>query len=290
MNVDEIRARLKSLQGVKQKSKKWKPTDEHVGRLLSLPNDEDLAYKITWHYGVDGGRQMACPGNWGNSCPFCDFGKKLRSWKDEKGRDKDEQTRAMDWEFYKTIGPADKHYAPLILRKKDSTDVEGPFLWEHSPSTYQALLKICAIDDWNDDHPEGGALKVLTSLSHGLDLAISFKKAGEKGNTKMYNLTEVEERRKFSPVFKSDAGGVERAKALLDKIPSIDEIARPVSTAEAEAIFKKWQGTLGDEVQQKSSDRDVEYRTAGSNSEQTITGGASVDETVSKLQALLSQD
>ncbi|HEU5118645.1 MAG TPA: hypothetical protein VFT74_18755, partial [Isosphaeraceae bacterium] len=217
MNLEAIRAKLKGLEEGKPKSKKWKPTDEHTARALPLPGEEDISFVIKWHYGVNGGRQMACPGTWGDDCPFCDLARKLKSWKDEKGRDKPEHVRKMDWEFFKKIDAAVKHYIPVVLRKKGSDDLEGPFLWELTPKTYQTVLKICANDDRNDGHPDGGGLRVLTSLEHGVDLVITLKKKGEKGNTTSFDLTEVEPRLKPSPVVKGDLAA---ARALCAKIPS----------------------------------------------------------------------
>ena len=168
MDINAIRAKLKGFEEGKPKSKKWKPKDEHSVRVLPLANEDDISFIIKWHYGVDAGRQMYCPSTHGDACPFCDLGASLRSWKDEKGRDKTETQRKMDWEWFKKIQAAEKHYIPVVIRKKDSVDVEGPFLWELTPRTYQTILKVCANDDWNDGHPEGGGLKVLTSLMHGI--------------------------------------------------------------------------------------------------------------------------
>ena len=178
MNLEAIRAKLKGLEEGKPKSKRWKPTDEHLVRALPLPGEEDISFVVKWHYGVNSGRQMACPSTWGEDCPFCELAAKLKSWKDEKGRDKPEHVRKMDWEFFKKIDAAVKHYIPVVIRKKGSDDVEGPFLWELTPKTYQGCLKVCANDDRNDGHPDGGGLRILTSLMHGVDLTVSLKKKG----------------------------------------------------------------------------------------------------------------
>lgn len=289
-DIEAIKAKLKGLEEGKPKSKRWKPRDEHSVRCLPLPGEEDIAFVVKWHYGVDAGRQMACPLTWGEDCPFCKLGTKLKSWKDEKGRDKPEHVRKMDWEFFKKVDAAVKHYIPVVIRKKDSSDIEGPFLWELTPKTYQAVLKVCANDDWNDDHPEGGGLRVLTSLVHGLDLVVTLKKKGEKGNTTSFDLTEVEERKKFSPVFKNGDGGEARAQELLTKIPHESDIAKPVTTAEARRVFEAWQASLSDAKPESSADSaetGVEY--ASNSAERAATGGVGVDETVARLEAMLKK-
>ena len=288
-DLNAIRAKLKNLEEGKPKSRRWKPRDEHTVRCLPLPGEEDIALVLKWHYGVDNGRQIACPGTWDEDCPFCELAKRLKSWKDEKGRDKPEAVRKMDWEWFKKVDAAVRHYVPVVVRKKDSTEVEGPFLWEMTPTTYQALLKVLAKDDYNEDHPEGGGLRVLTSLTHGLDLTVTLKKPGEKGNSKPFPLTEVDERRKFSPLFKPADGGEQRARGLLERIPDISEIAKPVSTEEAEKAFAAWQASMSEGgADPKSSDAGVEYGGGGSDrSERVGQGGGGVDETVAKLEAML---
>lgn len=281
MNLDAIRAKLKGLEDGKPKSKRWKPTDEHTVRVLPLDNEEDLAFIVKWHYSVNGGRQMACPSTWGDDCEFCDLARSLKSWKDEKGRDKPEHVRKMDWEFFKKIDAAVKHYIPIVLRKKGSDDLEGPFLWELTPKTYQAVLKICANDDRNDGHADGGGLRVLTSFEHGVDLVVTLKKKGEKGNTTTYDLTEVEPRLKPSPVIKGD---LPAAKALIARIPPQSEIAKPVTSAEASKVFAVWKGSMNDTSE--STDSGVEYSAGSNSAEKVASGGAAVDDVVAKLERL----
>lgn len=281
MDLNTIKAKLRAMEEGKQKTKKWKPTDEHTVRCLPLGAEDDLAFIIKWHYGVNAGRQMACPTTWGDECPFCELGVFLKSWKDEKGRDKTEAVRKRDWDFYKKIEAAVKHYVPVVERMKGSDKVEGPYLWEMTPKTYTSVFKVCANDDRNDGHLDGGGLRVLTSLEHGVDLNVSLKKKGEKGNSTMFDLTEVEARLKPSPLVKGDLAA---AKALLQRIPHQDDIAKPVTADEAQKVFNAFQGSLGD-ASADTAHSGVEH---GSNSgERVAKGGGSVDETVAKLEAML---
>ncbi len=283
-DLNAIREKLKGLEEGKPKSRKWKPKDEHAVRCLPLPGEEDISFVVKWHYGVDNGRQMACPSTWGDDCPFCELAQSLRAWRDPlTGKDKTEATRKKDWEFFKKVDAAVKHYIPVVLRKKDSTEVEGPLLWELTPKTYQAVLKVCADDDYNDEHPDGGGLRVLTSLEHGLDLTVTLKKAGQKGNNTSYDLTEVEERKKKSPIFKGDKA---QALALLDKIPTMSDIAKPVTTAEAEKVFKAYRSSLESADSEPSGDAGTEY--SGNSGETVPSEGDSVDQTVAKLEAMLA--
>lgn len=279
MDIEALRAKIKGIEEGKPKSRKWKPKDKHNVRLLPLESADDLATVIKWHYGVDNGRQMYCPSTHGDACPFCELAAGLKSWRTADGKEKSEADRKRDWEWFKKLDAATKHYAPMVERKEDG-ELLGPFLWEMTPKTYSALLKICVNDDWNEDHPEGGSLKVLTSLEHGLDLVVELKKAGEKGNTTNFDLTSVEERKKFSPLVKGDKAA---AKALVGKIPSIGDIGKPITTEEAEKVFAAWKAGL-DKEPAKGDGEGAEYT---ANAETVAKGGGDVDDAVSKLEKLL---
>lgn len=280
IDLNALKAKLRTLEEGKPKTKKWKPKDEHTVRCLPIPGEDDLAFIIKWHYGVDRDKQMACPSTWGDDCPFCDLAAYLKSWKDEKGRDKTELVRKRDWECFKKVDAAVKHYVPVIERIKGSDKIEGPFLWEMTPKTYTTLFKILTNDDRNDGHPDGGGLRVLTSLEHGIDLNVSLKKKGEKGNNTTFDLTDVEPRLKPSAVIKGD---LKAANELLARIPALSEIAKPVSSEEAEKVFAAWKATMDDSPADTAGG--VEY----SNAETVAHGGGSVDDTVAKLEALLNK-
>jgi hypothetical protein len=284
LDLNALKAKLKAMEEGKPKSRKWKPKDEHIVRCLPLEGEEDLAFIIKWHYGVDNGRQMACPTTWGDECPFCDLSKYLRSWKDEKGRDKPEAVRKKDWDWNKKVEAAIKHYVPVVERAKGSDKLEGPFLWEMTPKTYQALFKICCDDERNAEHQDGGALRILTSLEHGTDVTVVLKKKGEKGNTTSFDLTEVAPKLRTSPLIKGDLAA---AKALLARVPTMGDIAKPVSTEDAEKVFATWQASM-DSAPADTKDPGVEYTGDEGNSGETVAkGGASVNETVAKLEQML---
>ncbi len=283
MDLNAIKAKLKTMEEGKPKTKKWKPKDVHTVRCLPLGEEEDLAFIVKWHYGVDNGRQMACPSTWGEECAFCDLGVFLKSWKDDKGRDKTEAVRKRDWDFYKKIEAAVKHYVPMVERLKGSDKLDGPFLWEMTPKTYTTVFKVCANDERNDGHPDGGGLRILTSLEHGVDLTVTLKKKGEKGNTTTFDLTDVEAKINRTPVVKGDLAA---AKALVGKIPRMEDIAQPVSTEQAAKVFAAWQGSMTD-APADTAENGVEH--GSNNGEKVAKGGSGVDETVAKLEAMLQK-
>jgi hypothetical protein len=287
-NLDAIRAKLKELGEGKGKGggfKRWKPKDEHNVRCLPLGDGEELSFQINWHYGVDAGRQMACPSTWGEDCVFCDFARALKSFKDENGRDKPKAKKDSDWEFMKKIDAGIKHYVPMVERKPDGT-VDGPFLWEMSPKTLGALMKVCLNNDWNEQHTNGGGYRILTDLDQALDLSVSLQKKGEKGNTTSYDLTEVTERKRFTPIFKDTDGGVKRGEELVAKIPSESDVVKRVSSAEAEKVFAKYKGSLGGEAEAPAGGGGAGVEYADRGAEKPASGGLTVDAVVAKLEQM----
>ncbi len=283
-NLDAIRQKLKEL-GNKEKGgfKTWKPKKEHNIRTLPLGNEEELSFQVSWHYGVDGGRPMACPGTWGFDCIFCDFARALKSFKDENGRDKPKAKKDADWEFFKKIDAGVKHYIPMVERKADGT-LDGPFLWGVTPATMRKVMKVCLDDDFNAEHKGGGGYKILTSLEQGLDLVVTLVKAGEGANTTSYDVTEVEPRKRFTPLVKDSDGGLKTAQEIVSRIPTEADITKQVTTADAEKVFAKYRGTVAGEVP-VTNDPGVEYAD-NHGTEKPAVGGATVDEVVAKLERL----
>lgn len=286
-NLEEIRRKLKEMESGKKGRAKWKPTGTHTVRCLPTATEEDLGLIIKWHYGVDNGRPMYCPSTHGDACPFCDLAQYLRRWKDDDGKEKSETQRKLDFDWFKKVDAATKHYVPVVIRKPDSTDLEGPFLWEMTPKTYTALYKVVADEDYNDGHPDGGGYRVLTSFMHGHDLTVTLKKAGQNGNTTSYDLTEVEERKKPSNLIKGDEAA---AKKLLEKVPNITEVAKAITTAEAELIFKAYQAAISNAPADSTTSGVEHGATAKSNSAETLpSGDGSVDDVIAKLTQMVQK-
>lgn len=285
MNLEAIKAKLKVLADGKSKNKRWKPKTQHTVRILPLPGEEDLAYVVKLHYGVDGKGAMYCPGSTGEDCPFCELAEFLKGFKDENGNQKSKADKERDWEYFKRIDASTKHYAPIVERKKDSAEVEGPFLWEMSPKTYTALFKVCADDERNDEHEDGGGLRVLTSLKYGVDVTVTLNKAGTNGNNTSYDLTDVDVKIKKTPVIKNDEKATQE---LLTRIPTLEDCGvKVISTQEAQKIFDKWEGLMDKSVPEGGG-TGVEYNKSA-NAETVASGGSDVDSAVAKLQALLAK-
>ena len=98
-----------------------------------------------------------------------------------------------------------------------------------------------------------------------------------------FDLTEVEPRLKPSALIKGDK---KAAEAFCAKIPNVSEIAKPISTEEAERVFNAWSASMND-APPDTVNGGVEH---GSNSgESPASGGASVDDVVAKLNGMISK-
>ena len=290
MNIEDIRRKLKEAQGTKPQKLIWKPKGEHTVRMLALPGEDDITRTANWHYSVDDGRKMYCPSTDGDACPFCDVAQALRSWRDSDGNDKPEAQRKADFEAFKKIQSATKYYAPIIVRKTgDDVDAyEGPLWWEMTAKTREKLLEICLNEDYNEDHVDGGGSRILTSTKKGLDLIVTLKKANTEGNKTSYDLTQVDERRKFSPLFKNK--GEKDVKELLEGVPALTDAFKVVTTAEAEKIFANWEAQLTKEGAAQVDDKAGLERGSNGNAEGPLKGEKSVEDILAKLDSMLPQD
>lgn len=281
-SVEEIKAKLKALSKGGGGGKIWKPKDNHSVRILPLVGDEyptnELAVSVFWHYGVDAGKKMYCPKNTGDSCSFCDFAESLYSYNDENGKKKSKEQKDEDFQIYKKVNAAEKFYVPIVVRKEKSTEVEGPVWWEMTQKTFQTLLEITINDDWNEDHPDGGGYKILTSLRAGLDLEVSLLPKNSPENKTNFDLTKVQERKKFTELVKGDLAAAER---IVESIPSLREIIRPITGKAAADIFDKFALSQGEDSKPES---EVDY-----NGEKVSEGGNSVDDTVSRLEQMIKK-
>jgi hypothetical protein len=282
MNIEDIRKKLAAAQGNKPTRLIWKPKGEHTVRLMALPGEADITETVQWHYGVDEGRKMYCPQTTGDACPFCDLAQSLRGWRDAAGNEKSEADRKRDWDAFRKLQAAIKYYAPVIVRKAggEPDDIEGAFWWEMTPKVREKLLTVCADDDYNADSKDGGGSRVLTSPTNGLDLIVKLKKAGTDGNKTAYDMTEVTERKRGTTMFKDKS----RKAPELAVLQGALEI---VSTAQAEKIFASWEASLGSEPAATDDNAGTEHGSA--NGEKALSGKASVEDVISKLDSLIGE-
>lgn len=290
MDINALKKRFAELESRNKRGGKatWKPTAEHDVRCLAVPDEtvEDLGKEVYFHFNIGKNFKVYCPKNDGNECALCDLTDTLRAWTDADGNDKPEAQRKQEFQLSRKTEAGPKYFVPVIVRKTaNADDFEGPFWWEQSPAVYKDLMKICLDEDYNADHPDGGALAILTSVEHGRDVRVKFMKPGEEGNQTSYNKVSVSERKKARPLLADR----KQAKELSAKIPSFDDAVKVLTSADVEKILNE--AFPGGEIT-AAEDPDLGSEHGGkakSQNAEKLTGTKSVDEAMDKLKGLINK-
>lgn len=290
-SIAEIRARLANLNKKTTKNPDiWKPKDEHDVRLLRNPHSDDPLVEKAFHYNIGDAREILCPkANFGDECVICDFAEQLKSWKDEKGRDKPEKERKADFEIFKKIQSVSKVIVPVVERitnsdGKPTGEVSQPGWWPLTSNQAQQILKVCTDADRlevcgvtpGDDE---NVFDVLFSPKKAFDFHVSFKKPGEKGNNKTFTMVEIEPKFKPTPLTGNPAKDAELVKAIKDP----DEVYPKVPASEVANALKKFIGG-GMQVEAGSKSSGSEEKYASNTKEKAEKAGSRpVDEAFGEL-------
>lgn len=232
--LQEIRARLDQLNNRNNASKGvWKPKDEHDVRLVPPPAGQDPFEERKFHHDV-AEREVLCPSSFGDECQFCEIAEKLKSWRDEDGKDKPEVDRKNDFAIFRKIQAKPRFFARVVVRGEED---KGIVWWSMTEKVFKDLANICLDKDWNADRDDEGGYAILTSPTQGLDISVSFQKPGQKGNKTNLTLIVVAERKKFTKLL-ADKSAVTK---LLETSPaSIDDVFPRPDRAETSRAFQKW--------------------------------------------------
>lgn len=284
MDLAAVKARLEQMnnKGKKTLEKLWKPKDEHTVRLLPQHGKDEPFIEMMFHYEIGNNFQLSCPKNYGEDCCICEFADKLRSWKDDEGKDKPEHQRKSDFEIFRKLQSKPKYFVAVVERQKDDSGKEvlaGPFFWSVTQKVYTSLLRICANDDWNEGRDDGGGLNILVSPSSAHDILVSYQPPGKKGNNTSMFLTVVEERKKPTKLHTDQ----KEVKRLLDAVPSIDEVVQRKTSSEVSKIFSSYvNSNISEDAAAAVGKTDVEYndvkKEVVSNNAEKLTGKKTIDE------------
>lgn len=242
-SIEELKARISGLNrgGGNKKNDIWKPTDEHVVRLLEYPHGRDPFIELFFHYEV-GDETIVCPKmNGEGECAICDFADTLKSWKDDRGQDKAEADRKADWEIFKKIQAKARIFIPMIERGKESL---GPKFWGVSPTQATEILSTamdgdrmeeCGIS--KDEQDASTLLKILISPTKAYDLNVSFAKPGAKGNTKTFGTTTIKAKIKACAL-----ADEKTTKDILASIKRIADVYPVTPSGEVQRLLDRWTG------------------------------------------------
>lgn len=282
MDIAAIKARLAQLSNKTKKSNDiWKPSDEHDIRCLPHPysKTEDLFVERGFHYEIGNEAPILCPKvNFGDDCDICDFCDSLRAWKTPDGEQKSENDRKTDWEMFKKISVKSAWFFPMTERGKEADGAK----WQRVNQTnYNELMGVCIDEECNSTITEAGGeggLGVLFNKDLAYDLHVSYKKKGEKGNTKTFNVVDFKEKKKPTPLHKDKA----LVEKLLASIKPIDEVFPKNTSEQVSKMFKKF---IGGGASEAKAEGGMEHKPAASNgAEKAKTeGGRTIDDAFDDL-------
>ena len=286
MDINELKNRLANLNRRTTKANDiWKPKDEHVVRLMPYQFGDDPFLELWFHYEVGDNMSILCPkANFGKDCEICDFCELLRAWKDQDGNDKPEKDRKADFEIFKKIQPKARVFVPMVERGKEG---DGPKFWGVTPNQAGDILAVCAdgdrlselgIDPKNEDEVRKRAIQVIINPDKAYDLTVSFRKPGEKGNTKSFAQIVIAGKIKPTPLLQDK----QAIKGLLQQVKNIKDVYPEVSSAEVSRMMKKFAGSTAPEAKPEGG---TEKYAANTKEDAKVQGGRTIDEAFGDMLA-----
>jgi hypothetical protein len=286
MSIEDLRKKLTNLNNRGRDTNKaiWKPKDKHTVRVLPIAGQEEPWRTVFFHY--LNGKAVYCPQTEGAHCDICVAAEGLRGWNDADGNEKSEHRRKADWEIFKQIQAGQKAYFPIVEKVKGEDKkekIEGPFWWGVSEASLKKIVEICLNEELNElqmGNGGSGGTDILTSVSHGVNLTVDFKKPNNKdnkGNLKSFPLTDIDKGMTIGPISRDK----EEVRKLLESIPAFEQAVTRLSSAEVSKIWSEYLATPKDD--DKAEGGDVERGPDENNAEKPAEGKEKVEDAVAKL-------
>jgi len=242
MDFNALKERIQNMNKRTVSNKEiWKPKDEHQCRLARNPQTGETFTELFFHGNLSD-YPFLCPlKNFGDACEVCEFCKKLSSWTDDRGSQKPESIRKADFETFKRIQATGRLVVAMVERldPKDMSKISEPRWWSMTAAQATSALKVCESAERLQDlgitaDDADRALDVLFDPVKGFDVTVSFKKPGEKGNSKSITLVEVEGKLRPSSLFKT----AEECKQYFSTLRPIEECFKRVTSDEASKMLR----------------------------------------------------
>lgn len=240
----------------------WKPKDEHQVRLLPSPAGSEPFQDLFFHNEIGDAPAFLCPKmNFDEDCEVCDFAETLKNWNLPDGKEKPEAERKADWEVFKKIQAKARCHQPMVERSKDGTVQGDAQWWSMTPDQAKQCLEVCADGDRlqevgaaSDDAE--AALRILFDVKKGYDLAVSYAKPGQKGNTKGFTTITIKGRIKSSELSKNEA----EVTRILSSIKPLKDLYSRMTSAEVSKILKKFIGDAAPVAKSDVKDDEAKYK------------------------------
>jgi hypothetical protein len=222
LNLEKLRNKLENLKNPKNKKftrATWKPKkdgEKSVIRLIKYPWGEDPFVELFFHYGIGKGTSILCPRqNYGRDCPICEF------------------AQSQDAESARPLWPKQRIFAVTVDREDPKLT---PKYWGFGKQVYQKLIESLLDNDYSN----------YLDLNRGIDMIVSTSQP--KGQS--FPKTDFTFRRKDSPLADSD----EDIQNILNSIKKIDEVFKPLTTAEIKQRLSEWLSFDEGEAEKESSE------------------------------------
>lgn len=214
LNIERLRSKLEHLKDPRKGSKErgerktWTPkenTTSHI-RLIQYPYSDDPFVELFFHYNIGSGGGILCPkSNYGKTCPICELGYELY----KKG----------DKVSSKLCFPRQRIYAAMVDRADPTLT---PKLWGFGKEIYQTLIESLLKEDCG----------YFLDPKNGIDAEVT----STKGPSEQFAKTKLTFSRKDSSLAASD----KQIQEIINAIPNLDDVFKPLSNAEINARIQEW--------------------------------------------------
>jgi len=211
INFDAIKADLERLNRKTSKSESrnddlfWKPTGEHVIRIVPYAHDKSDSFRrFLFHYNISD-KPVVSPATFGNDDPIILYARKLQNSGDTES-----------WKFGKSLEPKMRVFAPIIVRGEDD---KGIRFYGFTENVYMKIAKFISSGDYGD----------ISDLQKGHDISIEYiKRTGER-----YPETNILVKPNPSPAFADNS-----MMSKLDEVPELEAMFKAPSTEELIAMLE----------------------------------------------------
>lgn len=272
MNINELRERIAKLNSKTSKGgDTWKPKDEHLVRLIQHPGMADPFTEVYFHNDIGESFPIRCPKmNDDEDCIICEFADQLRAWKDSDGKDKPEADRKADFEIFKKIQAKARVYTGVVEMSPETGEPlnETAKWWSMTTNQAQQALELALDGDrlaeLGIDKDDGvGALKVIFDPKKAYNIAVSYAKPGEKGNTKTFTIVTLKGKIKPTPLSKNQ----ETIDKVIKSLKPLKEIITVETPESVERAFKKFMNADSKEASSDASKDKEKYPKEAAKSE-----------------------
>jgi hypothetical protein len=230
------REQLKTNKNTENNPTLWKPTANHVVRLLPLQSEASFPFQELYFYYSFGGANFLSPISYGETDPILEFGDSLIKAGDGK----------LSKEEYKTIkkkfSPQKRTFAPILVRGEEKF---GCRFWGFGKTIFDQILAALEETDLTDIHTgQDLKLEFLTKEQTKKDFTGVSMNISVKQSVLTTDADLLETLLHKQPILLDELKNMRKTKeelnALLDKVVDIESNSPSTSTDAAPVDDSTW--------------------------------------------------